>query len=344
MVQHLQRRRRLFSIIQMDILYQDHHTDALPFATQTTPSVLTSYGANRPTVYRSPLNTYQSRPFRSTEPMLRNVPVSQEPIRTTNSIQAASVASNHSILPTYVHTTVNLGKALLINNILFKDRNKERQGAKKDSQDLDKVLKKLGFEVEHKDNLSGKDMLKRVKQFSQSNFNRHSISLVVIMSHGNNLMQSGNEVKAVPGGFTQISGVDNTQVATDTIVNQFTLENCHSSLKGKPKIFIFQCCRGDKSLLVCHDAAPIKAQTKLYADVLIAFSTLPGYTSSRNPETGTWYIQSLCDVIERHQREFHIEEMLKLVDDQLNNKHPLYAQTSTYESRGFKRCFLYKNS
>lgn len=73
------------------------------------------------------------------------------------------------------------------------------------------------------------------------------------------------------------------------------------------------------------------------------YNIYAGYVSNRDPSRGSWYIQSLCQTVERHFKDYHIEDILKIVDDELSNKHPKYTQTSTYENRGFKRCFLYKS-
>lgn len=54
------------------------------------------------------------------------------------------------------------------------------------------------------------------------------------MSHGGN--------SNIPGGYTEIVGVDEKGLSTEEIVNEFTVEKC-PAMKGKPKIFIFQCCR-----------------------------------------------------------------------------------------------------
>lgn len=86
-------------------------------------------------------------------------------------------------------------------------------------------------------------MLKKAKDFSRSSFSDHSISLVVMMSHGSNVVQNGEKLQAVRGGFTQIYGVDNDGVLVDDVIDLFVKDQYHSSLRGKPKIFIFQCCR-----------------------------------------------------------------------------------------------------
>lgn len=79
------------------------------------------------------------------------------------------------------------------------------------------------------------DISERVKKFrSDKSLAKVDISVVIIMSHGNNAN--------IPGGYTEITGVDGKGVNTEDIVNEFTVEKC-PALKEKPKIFIFQCCR-----------------------------------------------------------------------------------------------------
>lgn len=53
------------------------------------------------------------------------------------------------------------------------------------------------------------------------------------MSHG-----TGNE----RSDSTEVVGIDNELLHTAWILEQFDNDSC-SSLAGKPKIFIFQCCR-----------------------------------------------------------------------------------------------------
>lgn len=56
----------------------------------------------------------------------------------------------------FIIISLVLGKMLIINNIKFIDNKDEREGSKKDAEDLKKLFKKLGFEVETKENLKGK--------------------------------------------------------------------------------------------------------------------------------------------------------------------------------------------
>jgi len=49
------------------------------------------------------------------------------------------------------------------------------------------------------------------------------------------------------------------------------------------------------------------------SDVLIGYSTQPGFGSHRNVYLGTWYIQAVCEVFMEHAWNTDVEDMLKLV-------------------------------
>ncbi|KAG5889205.1 hypothetical protein JTB14_033283 [Gonioctena quinquepunctata] len=238
-------------------------------------------------------------------------------------------------IPTYDTNGKKRGKVLIINNVKFMKKDEERKGAEVDGKRISELFRKMGFEVKLYRDLKKLEMLNKIDKFRlDKSLGKVDISVVILMSHGHNRK---NET-IIPGSFTQIVGIDGESLPTEDVLSKFDSINC-SSLKGKPKIFIFQCCRGEQKELQV-DAAPIRNVIKQHADVLIAFSTLPGFFSLRDPVKGSWYIQSICDIFERHAKEFDVETLLKIVDDQLSKKHPEYQQTSSYESRGFKRCYL----
>lgn len=62
----------------------------------------------------------------------------------------------------------------------------------------------------------------------------HDILIQIFMSHGGN--------QNLPGSYTEVFGIDGQGISTESIINEFTGDKC-PSMNGKPKIFIFQCCR-----------------------------------------------------------------------------------------------------
>nr|CAH7733442.1 unnamed protein product [Callosobruchus chinensis] len=178
-------------------------------------------------------------------------------------------------------------------------------------------------------------MSNTIKSFRKdSSLKNSDICVVIIMSHGTNINKK--EV-AVAGGYTEVIGVDNKGLPIDEVLNEFSGEMCQY-LKGKPKIFFFQCCRGEQHETLAKDAKPVTH--KCHADMLIAHSTLPGFVSLRDEKRGSWYIQCIHEVFTQHAKNMDVESMLKIVDDDLSRRHPNFKQTSSYECRGFKRCYL----
>ncbi|CAH0555779.1 unnamed protein product [Brassicogethes aeneus] len=237
-------------------------------------------------------------------------------------------------IPTYDTKGSKRGKVLIINNIAFKGKH-ERKGAEQDSTRLTKLFTKLKFNVTAKKDLKRSGMESELKKFAaDTSLKSHNMMICVVMSHGTNMKDSN-------GTITQISGIDDELLWVNDILKIFADEK-HKHLVGKPKIFIFQCCRGDDEL-VHTDATPFRPTARSYSDMLIAYSTLPGFVSYRDPVEGSWYIQKLCEVIELHGHSLDIEDILKIVDEEISKMGKTNTQTACYESRGFKKCYLYQN-
>ncbi|XP_013182333.1 PREDICTED: caspase Nc [Papilio xuthus] len=81
---------------------------------------------------------------------------------------------------------------------------------------------------------------------------------------------------------------------------------------------------------------PLERQPdRIYSDILIAHSTVPGFVSHRDPEKGSWYIQALCEVFAARAHDCHVEKLFTLVDERMY-RH-FQVQTSSVEKWGFNR-------
>ncbi|XP_063821428.1 caspase Dronc [Ostrinia nubilalis] len=76
-------------------------------------------------------------------------------------------------------------------------------------------------------------------------------------------------------------------------------------------------------------------RARVYSDILIAHSTVPGNVSYRDSKDGSWYIQVLCEVFARYAHERDVVELFTLVDQQLEERFRI--QTSSIERWGFNR-------
>ncbi|CAG9819065.1 unnamed protein product [Phaedon cochleariae] len=280
--------------------------------------------------YRSTFNRHQLQPFQSNQEL-----TSTSFSRNTFPNQSRARSLDDTEVPTYSTSGKRRGKVLIINNVNFLDDKSDRAGALKDDESVSDLFKSMGFEVKVHRNLKKQIMIEKIKKFrSDRDLAKVDISVVMLMSHGNNI--KGQMV--MPGGYTEISGTDGKGLSIDEVLDEFDTKNC-PGMEGKPKLFFFQCCRGDRSERIQTDAKPIKV-VKQHGDMLIAHSTLPGFYSLRDTQKGSWYIQSICNVFKDHAKKHDVETMLKIVDENLSRCHPQYTQTTSYESRGFKRCYL----
>ncbi|KAK4875468.1 hypothetical protein RN001_011890 [Aquatica leii] len=309
-------------------------TDATPFAFQPLgPSIIrrSARQAMPPPMIRSqPLRSSASRitsPYNTVnaiDPELKK----KVHIKVTKSIRFMDVS--RSIVPIYKTRSRNRGYLLLINNIKFFNES-ERVGAEIDEENLADLFNGLGFKIKKYRNLTKSRLQEKVTKFrTNRTLGIYDIVTVIVMSHGTGTDNGDN---------TQVVCSDGELLDTTWIINQFDSNVC-SQLMGKPKIFIFQCCRGNNINSVQHDSVPITPRVQ--SDMLIAYSTIPGFLSHRDPKTGTWYIQAICKVFMEHAHAEDVESLLKIVDNKLSS---LVAgssrQTSSFENRGFKTCYLH---
>lgn len=109
-----------------------------------------------------------------------------------------------------------------------------------------------------------------------------------------------------------VCGTDGAVVSVNKIREPFTGINCQR-LVDKPKLFIIQACRGKKNQQRVHlqmdgpedsemevDGEDFDSTIPSDTDFLIARSTTDDHYSYREPEKGSWFIQSLCQNLEQH--------------------------------------------
>ncbi|XP_025101960.1 caspase-7-like [Pomacea canaliculata] len=140
------------------------------------------------------------------------------------------------------------GLALIIDNENFTSASRlpSRQGSDKDLTSLGDMFNRLGFEVEGYKDLKGEDMWKVLTEAAGWKWHKDSDCLAVaILSHGGEMKwpQLWNHRKEI---LRQdfIFGVDGQYLLTSSIMDCFNDDNC-PALKGKPRLFFLQACRGE---------------------------------------------------------------------------------------------------
>jgi caspase 7 len=189
------------------------------------------------------------------------------------------------------------GLCIIINNVEF-DRVLElndRSGSDADATGLEKRFRNLDFEVRNYRNVRTRDMQNYLRDAARADHSNADCFVCCVLSHGDEGV---------------IYGRDGT-LKVDDLIAPFKPNALATSLAGKPKIFFIQACRGTKldggvevpdgeSGRGDESDGGILRRIPTEADFLVAYSVVPGYYSWRNSVRGSWFIQALCDVLERY--------------------------------------------
>ncbi|XP_060832415.1 caspase-1-like [Bombus pascuorum] len=191
------------------------------------------------------------------------------------------------------------GKCVIFNNENFIEM-KKRDGTKNDQKAIEKTFTNLGFEVKSHLDLDYVGVMDEAANLSANDYEDYDCICIFILSHGTN----GDNVyaKDYPYRLSDIWG-------------RFTADNC-PSLTGKPKLFFIQACKGESTMLGIRVKSATDSVQKSYtipthADFLYGYSCIEGHYSFRTSQ-GSYYIQTLCEVINKHWRNMDLLKMLTI--------------------------------
>jgi len=242
---------------------------------------------------------------------------------------------NCSPMPVYQMSRRPRGQALIIDIEYYENDVQERRlGTDVDVENLKSLLKGLEFDVTVHRNLALQAFYREITEFCSNKLHAEAdMTIVVILSHGSD-------------GVVYTS--DGRSINMEYIYEFFNNRNC-PLLRGKPKFFIVQSCRGDRpdaGVESCLDesnqASPSKHQAKkrrnesldaiacagdtgdvakarpTWEDMIIAYSTIPGYASLRDHDKGTWFVQSLVEVFMSHAHDTELVDLLRMTSERLS--------------------------
>ncbi|XP_049895825.1 caspase-6-like, partial [Epinephelus moara] len=173
-------------------------------------------------------------------------------------------------------------------------------------------LTDLKFEVRAYDDLGKKEVEDRITEAAEADHSDADCFLLVFLSHGDD-----DHVFAKDG-----------KISIQDITSLFKGDKCRS-LVGKPKIFIFQACRGDKHddpVTACDAVDSVLKTNEMVvnasgvhtlpagADFIMCYSVAEGYYSHRETIKGSWYIQDLCELLQEYGNSLEFTELLTLVN------------------------------
>ncbi|XP_029962527.1 caspase-3-like [Salarias fasciatus] len=207
-----------------------------------------------------------------------------------------------------------MGTCLIINNKNFhRSTNMSlRNGTDVDAAIVMKTFRQLGYKLRVANDQTVFQMKALMQSVSEEDHSSSASLVCVLLSHGEEGV---------------IYGTDGCE-RLETLLRCFKGDRCRSLL-GKPKLFFIQACRGsalDDGVELETDSVDSQVSEKIpiEADFLYAYSTAPGYYSWRNTTNGSWFIQSLCDMLLRHPSL----ELMQIMT-RVNRKVALSFESST---------------
>ncbi|XP_053179824.1 caspase-3b [Scomber japonicus] len=197
-----------------------------------------------------------------------------------------------------------LGTCLIINNKNF-DSNTGmgmRNGTDVDAAIAAKTFTELGYKVKVFNDQTAANMKKLMSSVSQEDHSKNASFVCVMLSHGDEGV---------------IYGTDGLEKLED-LTKLFKGDSCRS-LVGKPKLFFIQACRGSgldggTDLIETDSVAEQTERIPVEADFLYAYSTAPGYYSWRNCANGSWFMQSLCEMLQQHGKKLELMQVMTRVN------------------------------
>ncbi|KAM5280165.1 caspase-8 [Ctenodactylus gundi] len=193
------------------------------------------------------------------------------------------------------------GYCLIFNNYDFSEarkklpklhKMKDRKGTDFDADALTKTFTELHFKTVSYNNHTAKEIFEVLKYYQSMDHSDKDCFVCCILSHGD---------KGI------IYGTDGQEASIYKLTSYFTGSQC-PSLVGKPKVFFIQACQGENY----HEGVPVEIDSnheeaylemdmpfqKKYipeeADFLLGMATVKNCVSYRDPTSGSWYIQTLC--------------------------------------------------
>ncbi|XP_019646757.1 PREDICTED: caspase-2-like, partial [Branchiostoma belcheri] len=235
------------------------------------------------------------------------------------------------------------GLAYVVSNVTF-DHLSNRGGGDVDFQNITALLTQLGFEVRELCDKTASEIETGIQSFAMEEAHQTAdCCVVVMMSHG--------KPEHIYGRDGQDSSTS-PSVNIPTIISMFDNVNC-PALRGKPKLFFFQACRGDTadrgtagpdvpdagSLLPSNffenvtgrHEADVSTDQPTATDMLICYPTQLGNVSFRNASNGSWFIQAITKVFMKRAKDSTILSMMTEVNRLVSE------QTSSIPGSAFDR-------
>ena len=127
--------------------------------------------------------------------------------------------------------------------------------------------------------------------------------------------------------------------------------NESKTLLGKPKIFFFDVCRGDRDENAFSETKTESKAKKRFSetnhsdsqkmsidldDFLFGWACIEGY-KAKISSNGSWYTAVLCETLNKYSKNTELIDMMRLVHKKVKNRHQI---TTEYTCRIGKKCYF----
>ena len=232
------------------------------------------------------------------------------------------------------------GITLIINNASFAHHRKHGQqsprlGSEKDVRQVEALFTALGFSVRTKENLSRIKLLDELDDVACQDHSAYDCFVLWLIIHGRS---------------REVICSDSNTIPIQTLHDMFS--HCYT-LRGKPKLFFIQVCKGDgedegvsfaadigissyEQLSPNQLDSPIDVVKKpasrvpTQAGLLCTFSTVDEYVSHRHKALGSYYVRGLVEAFCERAVNDHLLDILTVVDKKVSN---MEANVSSLENK-----------
>lgn len=239
----------------------------------------------------------------------------------SQAMDAVSMTLDCLDLPSYKMDAIPRGFCVVINNKDFRnddastsddDLTEERSGTDVDRRNLKATFKRLHFTVKVFENQTDAQIREIIKELSEEDHSRYDCFVCCVLTHGD---------------CGVVYGINRKAVRVQELMNPFRPDRC-PTLAGKPKLFFLQACRGDREDrgYVHSDLQTDVSRVENIrmipneADFLVSYSTVLGYVSWRSCLSGSWYIEQLTELLDKHAESHDIGEILRAVNWKVGQK------------------------
>ncbi|XP_033119167.1 caspase-8-like isoform X2 [Anneissia japonica] len=238
---------------------------------------------------------------------VQNFPVAAVNKQEEKNVVSSINTEESGLMARYKMASMPRGICLIINNMKFMGRLKERRGSEIDEDSLKFLFKYLGFQVIVRRNATSEDMKRQVEDVSRMDHTNYDCFVCCMLSHGDlGTIFSSDEISCKILDFT----------------SPFRPRYC-PSLAGKPKLFFLQACQGSRKAEDFEHFQVDSAESGTDnipddADFLLGYATAPGNVSFRSRSRGSWYISKLTNALQHYHNTHHILDILTHVNNEVS--------------------------